>query len=268
MYRGFRIAEDDLPSARYIVDGRRIYQEMKRDALPVLERFILKNGALDAEQMKAAWFPHVDAQIFISHSHADKRLAEGLAGWIYQRTGIRAFIDSCVWSHAQDLLDQLDEKYCTNDRDGKIIYKPHVEASAHVHMMLNTALTKMIDHCECMFFLETTNSTIKNNLQTKTNSAWIYSELAFSQLVRKKIPTRTLLTEQLKLFSGKPNLNESLKEQLRIEYLLELDDLMPLESDDFFSWDYRCHAQHLHSSIHKLDHLYHVKPLKKGRQRL
>lgn len=57
-------------------------------------------------------------------------------------------------------------------------------------MMLMNALMKMIDKSECVFSLNTGNSTIRvekgiaKNLE-KTYSPWIYSEINASNLTRK-----------------------------------------------------------------------------------
>ena len=62
--------------------------------------------------MQANWFPQIKADIFISHSHKDEDLALALAGWLKVSFGLTAFIDSCVWGYANDLLKMIDYKYC------------------------------------------------------------------------------------------------------------------------------------------------------------
>ena len=55
--------------------------------------------------------------------------------------------------------------------------------------MLNIALIKMIDKCECIFLLNTEKS-IQINVDSEnmdiTYSPWIYSELVCSQLIQKR----------------------------------------------------------------------------------
>ena len=54
-------------------------------------------------------------------------------------------------------------------------------------MMLNVALSKMIDKCECIFFLNTPNSiNLSESMNSQTSSPWIYSELILSKIIRKK----------------------------------------------------------------------------------
>lgn len=47
--------------------------------------------------MQVSWFPQIKADVFISHSHSDEKLAIIFAGWLYNAFGLTAFIDSCVW---------------------------------------------------------------------------------------------------------------------------------------------------------------------------
>ena len=77
-----------------------------------VEKHIKENDKIDGTKMQENWFPKVDADIFISHSHKDENLAKGLAGWLYKEFGLEAFIDSCVWGYANDLLLEIDKKYC------------------------------------------------------------------------------------------------------------------------------------------------------------
>ena len=120
-------------------------------------------------------------------------MAIALAGWLYQIFGITSFIDSCVWGYADDMLKMIDEEYCVSKRndDGSIgtySYKKRNQSTAHVHMILNTALHKMIDKTECLFFLNTPNSIVIDDVisGTATASPWIYSELMFSRMCSKR----------------------------------------------------------------------------------
>ena len=75
-----------------------------------------------------------------------------------------------------------------------------VNGTSHVHMMLDTALTEMIDNTECIMFYNTPNSVlladdlqkIKNEKKKVTLSPWIYHELAMTSLVRICKPSRTI----------------------------------------------------------------------------
>lgn len=75
--------------------------------------------------MKEDWFPNIEADVFISHSHQDKKIVLALAGWIYEKFKVKCFIDSCVWGYINDLLEKLNDK-CSDKRedekDGGMIY--------------------------------------------------------------------------------------------------------------------------------------------------
>ncbi len=123
-------------------------------------------------------------------------MALGLAGWFKTVFGITCFIDSCAWGYVDNLLKMIDDKYCVKGKEkeedkasGKTYsYNKRNQSTAHVHMILNTALQKMIDKTECLIFLNTPNSIITDNMfdEDYTASPWIYSELSFSKMVRKK----------------------------------------------------------------------------------
>ncbi len=57
---------------------------------------------IDGDALQDMWFPEEfmnnEKFIFISHSHADEKLA----GYLYQKFRIYSFIDSCVWNNGDD----------------------------------------------------------------------------------------------------------------------------------------------------------------------
>lgn len=173
--------------------GQGLFDEQKSKVQSQLCSYALYEDVLDATHIEEEWFPSIDADVFISHSHMDQELAIGLAGWLNKIFGISSFIDSCVWGYADDLLKIIDKKYCVSKRkpDGSIDtydYKKRNQSTAHVHMILNTALQKMIDKTECLVFLNTPNSLLIDDVigGSTTASPWIYSELSFSRMCRQK----------------------------------------------------------------------------------
>ena len=58
----------------------------------------IKNGEIDGDTLQRDWFPQVDADIFISHSHKDMVRAHILAGWLKTtfENSINVFIDSLL----------------------------------------------------------------------------------------------------------------------------------------------------------------------------
>ena len=157
-------------------------------------RKIIRNESISASKISDEWFPQVKVDVFISHSSKDKELAYALAGWLLEKFGIVSFIDSLFWKYADDLLEEINNKY--SDRretlDDGIVYshKKCLKASQHVNILLDAALHKLIDKTEAVFFLITENSVqVFNDLDKEictTYSPWIFSEILCTQLVRKK----------------------------------------------------------------------------------
>lgn len=154
-----------------------------------LKEYIL-NKTIDGSKLQEDWFPEINADIFISHSHQDEKLAQALAGWLYDIFGIKSFIDSDRWGYIDELLEQLNDEYSDKDElMGYRIYnyKKANGVSQNVNTMLTIALHKMIDKTEVILLLNTDNSVkgIKD-IDGITYSPWIYSEMVCSDIVRKK----------------------------------------------------------------------------------
>ena len=193
MFAGFNLAVDDSEAfCDFYTEGLNIYKSQRSEVEKALENFMLDEDIIDASRIEEAWFPNVEADVFISHSRFDKRLAIGLAGWLNYTFGIKPFVDSCVWNHADSLLKLLDDEYCVSSRkdDGSTTYSYNKRnlSTSHVHIILNTALQKMIDNTECLLFLNTPHSLPTNQIINgdATASPWIYSELMFSRMVKRK----------------------------------------------------------------------------------
>lgn len=158
-----------------------------------LETYVTSGDFLDAKRIEDDWFPSIKANVFISHSHKDWRIAVAFANWLNKNFGITSFIDSCIWGCADDLLKMIDDKYCVKERnpDGSIKmydYTKRNQSTSFVHCLLNIALAKMIDNTECLFFLHTPNSILDNEyIKNETSSPWIYSEILISSIIRQKI---------------------------------------------------------------------------------
>ena len=164
-----------------------------------LKTFILDNGHIDASALQDEWFPAIKADVFISHSHKDLPIAKALAGWLKNTFGLSSFIDSFVWGYCDELLKEIDNKYCKNRIDSKRFSKGDKETynytlrnftTSHVHTLLSSALSQMIDKTECVIFINTPQSvsisseieSIKGN--SITTSPWIYHELAMTSIIK------------------------------------------------------------------------------------
>lgn len=167
--------------------GQELYSNMKHKIDRKLRHFY-KDGVLDGAKLSKEWFPEINADIFLSHSHKDIDTAIELAGWLYEKQRIVCFIDSCVWGYADELLKAIDEKYSKNNKDDEFFnYELRNRSTAHVHMMLTVALAKMMYNCECLFFLNTPNSILpKDSVKEQTLSPWIYTERSMIQLIEKR----------------------------------------------------------------------------------
>ena len=53
-------------------------------------------------------------------------------------------------------------------------YNKRNYSTSHVHMMLSTALTMMMDEAECVIFLNTPNALSTKDIVHKTESPWIF----------------------------------------------------------------------------------------------
>lgn len=234
MHIGFELNILGTSFSDYYQFGKTIYDENKKNIKLELNKFLLPNGSLDGSKMQENWFPQVKADIFISHSHADENLAISLAGWLYEKFGLIAFIDSCIWGYSNDLLKSIDNKYCQSSNGETYNYQKRNFSTSHIHMMLSTALTMMIDKTECIFFLNTPNSITTSEVISKTKSPWIYSEIATTKMIRKKplnsYRMRRVAESELYSTGG------SLKKSLNVEYEVNTDHLITISNFHFINW--------------------------------
>jgi len=235
MYRGFNInlGHDSAPDYQV---GLKKNLEQKEIINKQLSEFLSPDGVIDGGKLESTWFPQIKADIFISHSHIDEKLAMTLAGWLYMQFGLESFIDSTIWGYADSLLKKIDNEYCLNEGGTTYSYEKRNYSTSHVHMMLSAALAKMMDNTECLFFLNTPNSVTPSNIVNKneTNSPWLYYEIGISSLIRKPLHKHT---NRKILLRGKTfsELNESAR-NLDIKYPLETEHLKKITGHDLNKW--------------------------------
>lgn len=233
MFAGFNVIIDDYSCIfidnedYYYKVGKKLYNEHRKCTLENLEQ-VIEQDIVDGDKLQNMWFPTeiFDANegfIFISHSHQDEKLAITLAGYLYEEFNILSFIDSCVWRH----MDKLN-KILNNCDKGEKKECHHCECDtfsrnlSYVHMMLASALSTMIDKCECVFFLNTPSSI---NINDKTQSPWIYYELNIASIIRKesKLP--------------KPIMESCMDFVKFIEFTANIEDMTEIDEDTFLSWE-------------------------------
>lgn len=234
--------------------GLEIYSAHKRKIKESLDKYLSVDGELKASEIEKDWFPSFKADVFLSHSHKDEKDVIAFAG-LLSEIGLTAFIDSCVWGYADDLLKQIDNKYCVlkTKMDGSIDmynYQKRNQSTAHVHMMLNGALMKMMDNTECLIFLDTPNSLKAKDISNgTTNSGWIYSELLMSKFLRKLYPVRKSMNFAL---------SETVRHDgLSVEYDADITHLIIMSMNDIN----RATENGKHVGLEVLDRLYFDKGL-------
>lgn len=257
MFKGFNL-NTTLDSfgdyQEFYQTGTRLYNGHKDSIKEALDKYLLSNGALNGSKMREDWFPQINASIFISHSHDDLDLAIVLAGWLIRNFGLYPFIDSCVWGYGNDLLRTIDNKYCLNPGGETYSYNRRNISTSHVHMMLTTALMKMIDRTESLFFLNTPQSITAASIidGNKTGSPWICAELAITTIVKENAPERIkkkrMLLEKSRTFATGG--------EVPILHDADLSNLITLTGGDLASW-----KRHHTASEFSLDVLYKIKQL-------
>ena len=104
MFRGFNlsISKEFFKNKGYSFEKYKEIGEIHLEAQKAqyqesLEEYI-NEDIINGTKIQTEWFPPIEADIFISHSHKDIDVASALAGWIHETFGLNCFIDSHVWA--------------------------------------------------------------------------------------------------------------------------------------------------------------------------
>ncbi|MFF3703856.1 hypothetical protein [Pseudomonas qingdaonensis] len=235
MFKSFNVSIENDDFDKYLAFGQELHKKNKRIVSNTLENFKGDDDKLIASKIVGEWFPEFKADVFLSHSHKDETSVIALSGWLSKEFGLTSFVDSCIWGYSEKLLKMIDDQYCYDDEKIFYNYYKRNRSTSHVYMMLSTALSRMIDGCEAVFFVNTPNSFSADKYieaQGTTESPWIYSELAMTRLVRKKTP------EEHRSFHMIGEARDSMEshKELNIEYGADLSHLIPLSKEDLDSW--------------------------------
>ncbi len=129
-----------------------------------------KDIVLNHNEIKKAFFspfkPQLKtAQVFLSHSHADRNKALEVKNYLESQTKRKVFIDSLFWDYKDDVLNELEK------------YDDISEIEDAFTLILRESLQDMIEKCPYFVFLQSKNSVSNQGLSQITYSAWIYEEL-------------------------------------------------------------------------------------------
>ncbi|KAA9345691.1 hypothetical protein [Adhaeribacter soli] len=237
MFKGFKVdlyLKEDAIFEKFYRIGIESYEQYKSEIKKTLDSFLFHDGSLNGSKIQENWFPDLNFDLFISHSHKNQKLAIYLAGWLESRFNIKSFVDSCIWGNSEDLLQTINDNYSwSSPLKETYSYNQVNFASSHVHMMLSTALSMMMDKTECLFFLRTPQSVKPYKDLDLTDSPWIYAEIAISKTLRENIPDRLKklpLTESRKIFASADQ-----EKKLKINYNLDLSHLVFLNYETIFN---------------------------------
>lgn len=261
MFVGFNLVTSKDYAAYYDI-GKKLFEAHKESIEKDLDKFIGPEGVIDGSRIAQNWFPEINADVFISHSHKDEKQAIGLAGWLWTKFQIVAFIDSGVWGYAGDLLRKIDDKYCWDEERSTYMYEIRNYSTAHVHMMLNVALVRMIDKVECVILFNTPNSINTKDVGNRTTSSWIYSEIVTTELIRTK-----KLSEYRKKVHTIYMEEKSMNNQLQIDYDVQLTHLKTLSDSDLQLWERSVpnpiflKEVTVRNKVYALDKLYKIKEI-------
>ncbi|PUD76901.1 TIR domain protein [Helicobacter pylori] len=148
------------------------------------------NIVLKRNEIKEAFFspfkPQLkNAQVFLSHSHADRNKALEVKDYLENQTKRKVFIDSLFWDYKDDVLNELAE------------YDDISKIEDAFTLILRESLQDMIEKCPYFVFLQSSNSVSFNqNLLKITYSAWIYEELKIAHSISKGYLTLSFEQEQ------------------------------------------------------------------------
>ena len=168
-----------------------------------------QDGILNGSTIKDVYFPSTTLDgfkydFFISHSHNDEESAIILATWLETYYDCSCFIDSLVWKSADELLKEIDDRYCYRKHTKTYDYKKRNFTTSHVHAILSMALLDTIKNSKCCIFIESEESiSLENGLKKKTFSPWLYEEIKYMTLFQP--------TDSRKYFSITDSLNENFK---------------------------------------------------------
>lgn len=259
MYRGFSLNienessfDNDIKPYELDSNYKTLYDNINPDTKSIINKkinyFVGDNKEINLTDIGENWFPEIEADVFISHSHKDEKLAIKLALWLHYCFGIKAFIDSTVWGYSRELLYNIINNTAYDyffEYPNSYKFDETLNINSHIDMLLSMALTKMIDKCECLIFLNTPNSISRENTMEKTYSPWIYHEIGISKIIKNNMPNRLKLKIKQHSFSN---------EELKSYFQTNTSHLFKLNENILNSWKINSKM----SGAEELNYLYEI----------
>ncbi|PDW69297.1 TIR domain protein [Helicobacter pylori] len=160
---------------------------------------------LKRNEIKEAFFspfkPQLkNAQVFLSHLHADKNKALEVKDYLENQTKRKVFIDSLFWDYKDGVLNELAK----HDDISRI--------KDAFTLILRESLQDMIEKCPYFVFLQSKNSVSNQGLSRITYSAWIYEELKIAHSISAISESRPIpMMESMQVFHDISPFLENLK---------------------------------------------------------
>jgi len=156
---------------------------------------IIKTQAIDGKEVAIInhkellenWFPETGCHIFMSHSHKDEAIAINIANKLYQRYGIKTFIDSKFWGYVDKAIYEINHLHSKCESDPKYLdYERSMRVASNFYIVLVNALTDGIFKSDSCWFLNTENSlNASDDYGEGTYSPWLYTEINYTSTVRR-----------------------------------------------------------------------------------
>ncbi|TPH99657.1 TIR domain protein [Helicobacter pylori] len=206
--KAFKVNLDSSENQNILKSSTRYFNNQAYQVNEVAEKInkLIRNAqysnddiVLNHNKIKEAFFspfkPQLkNAQVFLSHSHADKNKALEVKDYLENQTKRKVFIDSLFWDYKDDVLNEL-AKY---DDISKI-----KDAFTLILRESLQDMQDMIEKCPYFVFLQSKNSVPNQGLSRNqdllkiTYSAWIYEELKIAHSISESRPIPMMESMQL-----------------------------------------------------------------------